>query len=337
MWKRVAAIVASLVVSGFFLWLALRGVELQEVGGALRRASPGYSALALLVAVVGIFTRGLRWRGLVGDRVTVPRAFYIVGVMQLMNLLPLRLGEVARAALAAREEVPVATTASSILVERLLDLAFVLALLGVVTPQVEELPASVGASVRLFGVLAAVGTVGLVGLARFPGVVRGVLARLTGWFPVLERLPLEDLLTNALDGLKPLTDLRQFARAVWWTLVSWALSYGVFYFGGLALGVDASDVFFPALGLGLAAFAVALPVTVGAVGPFQGAVIVSGAAFGVPSVRATAVGFLVHGLTMASYAICGFWGAGALGASLGSLASSDEPETAASGSGSQGF
>lgn len=316
MWKRAAAIAASLVVSGVFLWLALRDVPLADVWRSIQQAQLGWVVAAVLAGVLAIWTRGVRWSGLLDGQIPVRRSFYIYGITQFMNLLPLRMGEVARTVLAARERVPIVTTASSIVVERLLDLVFVLGMLAVIVPQVDDLPASVAQSVTTFSVLAIVAFVVLLVLARFPDVARRILNALQTRLPALQRLPLETLLDNALDGLRPLVDLNRFIHAVVWTGIAWFFSWLIFYTSALGLGIGADSVLFNMMGLSLAAFAVAVPLTVGAVGPFQAGVIVAGAAFGVSEVLATAEGFLVHGLTILSYVICGTWGFLALGVRL---------------------
>jgi uncharacterized protein (TIRG00374 family) len=324
MWKRIGAILASLVVSGVFLWLAVRDVPVDEVMGSIRQANPLWMVLVVVVGLIGIYTRAIRWRGLVDNRLSQTRAFYIVGIMQLMNVLPLRMGEVARTVLAARERIPIVTTASSIVVERLLDMLFVLGMLSIVMTQADTLPASVSQTVVTFSVLAAIALVVLILLARYPKFARNILNAVQNRVPVLKRLPLETLLDNALDGLKPLVDMGRLTHAVVWTFVSWLCSWLMFYFSQLALGVPAGALAFPTLSLSLAAFSVAVPLTVGAVGPFQAAVKVAGDVFAVNAITATAMGFLVHGLTIIDYVISGTWGFLGMGVSFGEVTKTKE-------------
>lgn len=328
--KRVAIIVGSLVMSAGFLWLALRDVPIAEVWASIQAANIWWVMAAVSVGVVGIYTRGIRWRGLVNNQVSLARAFYIVGIMSLLNILPMRLGEVARTVLAARERIPVITAATSIVVERLVDTLFVLLLLMVTVSQVESLPASVAQTAQLLGVLTVVGFAVLMTLARYPQTVRRLMHAITERVPLLSRLPLESLLDHALDGLTPLTDWRRFAHAFGWTVVSWVMSFLVFYFGQLALTTDSPPTV-AALSLPLAAFSVALPLTVAALGPFQGAVRIAGEAFGMAEVTATAMGFLVHGVTIAMYVITGIWGLMGLGVALADVMQRPADEQPAQG------
>jgi glycosyltransferase 2 family protein len=319
MWKRAGAIIASVIVSGVFLWLSLRDVPIAQVTDSIAHANIVWVVVTLGLGMAGIYARGVRWRGLVDDRVSVRHAFYIVGIMQFVNVLPLRMGEVARVVLATREDIPIVTTASSAVVERLLDLILVLAMLAVVAPRAQDIPPSVAQSITTFSVLAIIAFVVLLVLGRYPAFTRRLLLGIQQRVRLLQRFPLERLLDQMLDGLKPLTNRRRFIDAVIWTLIAWFCSWGTFYTGQVSLGISATALSFTTMCIALAAFAVAVPVTVAAVGPFQAAVIVAGVAFGVNDVLATALGFLIHGLTITSYIIAGTWGLLGIGVSLADI------------------
>ncbi|MEM6283146.1 MAG: lysylphosphatidylglycerol synthase transmembrane domain-containing protein, partial [Chloroflexota bacterium] len=239
-------------------------------------------------------------------------------IMMVLNLF-LRLGEVARTILARREKVPVMTSAASIVVERLLDTVAVLVVLGIVITQVPNMPETVQQNVAtiapIFTALTIVGFGVLIVLARYPGFAHSILNAVTGRLKFLERLPLGDLLDHLLLGLKPLVHPGRFAHAIIWTAISWSLSYTIFVLGQLALGVPDNVVLQSGLGMSLASFSVALP-SLGAIGPFQTAMIVAGRAFGVADSTGLAIGVVVHLLTIIVYAITGFWGFIRLGVQL---------------------
>lgn len=319
MWKRIGIIVVSILVSGLLLWLTLRGVPVADVWAAAQTANPFWLAAAVVVGGVGIYTRGIRWRGLVDNRISRTKAFYIWGLIQLLNQLPMRLGEVARTVLAAREGIPIVTAATSIVVERLLDMLFVLILLLFAVSQAESVPPEVGQAAAVFAPLAVIGFVVLVIFARYPNMARRLLAWILARVKFLARFPLERLLDNALEGLRPLVELPRLAHALIWTVISWLSSYLVFYFAQLALGIPADLWLFPALSLPLVGFSVAIPVTVASLGPFQGAVRLAGQVIGVDIILATAFGFVVHGVTIVFYIITGLWGFLGLGVGWGDV------------------
>ena len=115
---------------------------------ALRSADYGWVLVSMGIIVVGLFARGARWRALLGGALPFWRAFSITNVSYLVNsVLPLRIGELARAYLAtqARPPVPVMKSIGTIVVERLIDVLAVLIILALALsagPLPDELRAS---------------------------------------------------------------------------------------------------------------------------------------------------------------------------------------------------
>ena len=127
--RRWVLIGISLLVSGIFLWLALRGVPLDEVAANIQQANFIWIVVSFLTIGGALWTRGVRWSGLIGNRVSVTKGFYIFSVAMLFNQLPLRAGEVVRTILATRYGVPLVTGAASIIIERLIDVLTVVLLI----------------------------------------------------------------------------------------------------------------------------------------------------------------------------------------------------------------
>lgn len=120
------SIAAGFAISALLLWLALRNVPLDNLADAYARVSAWYLLPAALVTVTELLLRGAKWRLLLlpaSPGVRVFDAFRLQAAgLALNNVLPLRLGELARASFAAREfKVPLLTVLATILVERLLD------------------------------------------------------------------------------------------------------------------------------------------------------------------------------------------------------------------------
>ena len=97
----------------------------------------------------------------------------------------------------------------------------------------------------------------------------------------------------------------------------------------MALGIeDPTQRFTVAvLGVGLASFSIAIPVSIGSIGPFEAAVRVSGEAVNMSPVLATSLGFLFHGVTILGYAIYGTIGLLAMGVSLSEMTGRAKPDT----------
>ncbi len=318
--KRIGTIFVSLLVSGFFLWLALRNQNLQDVGTNLRAANPFWFAASVCVVMVGFYARSTRWRGLVGFAIPPHRAYFIIGVTFMLNLLPFRAGEFARTLLATREGIPLVTAATSIVVERLLDVLIVVVLLLGAVSQLPTIDPAISNALLLFGVAGVVAFAILLALAKQPKLAYAILDWLEAHLPILERLPLRGILTNVLEGLQTLNSAERLIHAIVWTCLSWASSFVTFHLLHFALGTQTDQqVVYTLMGLTLASFSVAIPVTVAAIGPFEGAVVLAGEAVGADAARAVSLGVLFHLSAILGYAIGGIVGTVGLGLSLGDL------------------
>lgn len=318
--RRFIFFIASIGVSALFLWLALRNVPLADVLVNLQQADIGWLTFTFVVLVITLWTRTVRWRGLLGGRISLTEAFHIVNIAFLMNQLPLRAGEVARSLLAGRAGVPVFTAAASILVERLLDTLLVVLLLSVSLANLPSAPPVATQTATIFGVLALIALGLLLLFARYPSLARSLLAFAERLLPVLKRLPLARLMEHILDGLQVLTNPRQAAHAILWTLIAWGMSLVSFYALHRALGISGIDLWLSAaISLSLASFSIALPVSVAALGPFEAAIKLTGDIMGIEPSLSAALGFLAHGMTVLAYLVFGTIGLVRLGVSLGDV------------------
>ena len=127
-----------------------------EIWQALRTAN--YASLG--VSAFGVFLfmviRTVRWRFMLNNVLPWWPVFHIqnIGYM-LTNILPLRLGDVARAVLIGNvPPVTIARGFSTMVVERLLDLLFIVTLLPFTLATVPALPGWMQAAARTSGILA---------------------------------------------------------------------------------------------------------------------------------------------------------------------------------------
>ncbi len=309
-------ILSSILVSAVLLVVILRDVPVEDVVESMRGADAGYLLAAVFVASpLALFTRGIRWWLLLSRRLSLPQAAHMVNIMFLGNQLPLRLGEVARGVLAARAGLPLVTSATSIVVERLIDTLVVVLLIALSLSQLPDAPPQVNESAAAAGIAALAGFVTLLALASTPQIAQRLLERLLSALPQLKRLRLQAALTYLLDGLRPLTDRRAFFGTTLWTAAAWAASMLHYYLLHLALGIELDSLLGIPLGVALAALSLALPVSIAGIGAFEAAIVVSGTLVGVSALESLSLGFLLHGLTVLSYTMWGIVGMLALGVS----------------------
>lgn len=318
---------ASIVVSAVFLWLALRDVPLADVWAGIQRADVGWLIVSFFGVVGAQATRAVRWRGLVNDKIPLVRTFHILNIMMMLNQVPLRAGELARVLLATRSGVPLVTGATSIVVERLIDIVAVVVLLAFALSRLPNVDPLVVQTATLFGAGAVIGFVVLILFARYPAFAHRFLMGVEARLPFLKRVNLARRLEEMIDGLKPLTHAGSAAHALGWTVIAWGFSLATFYAVQRSLSLDGYDLWLAAaLTVPLVAFSIAIPVTVASLGPFQGAVRIGLEAMGVAALNSTTLGFLFHGVTVISYAAWGVVGFLIMGVSLRDVMTSQQQQ-----------
>jgi glycosyltransferase 2 family protein len=313
--KRILFLLASILVSVISLYLILQNVPIDDVVASIQQADVIYLIIAFVFITLSMFTRGIRWWGLLGYRIPLIQTSHIINVTFLGNQLPFRMGEIARSLLAIQGGVPVVTSATSIVVERLVDMLIVVIMIAGAVSQLSDVPQQITQSATVFGILAIIGFTTLLILARMPELAQNILDRILKLIPLLARFPLKTILNHVLDGLQPLTEARTLIFTIVWSLIAWSMSLASFYFLHQALGININYAVSVPLGIGLASLSVALPVSVAALGPFEAAIVLTGQLVGMESLDAVSLGFLLHGMSVMAYALWGVIGLIALGVS----------------------
>ncbi len=233
--------------------------------------------LALAVLLVSFYLRALRWAVLFGHDKRM-RTGNLLGAINIgyavNNLLPLRLGEFARAyAIAKAENVSRVRALSTIVVERVLDIVTVVVLLMVTLPFIEAPAWTNGPPLFLglgFLVLAAVLAILSASRVRvMPLVVWAVR-----FLPEFVRERSEQAVDSAIQGFTVLRRPTALARAFAWSLASWGASALVIFIALRAFDLDLG--FEAALFIGSAtALGMIIPSSPGYIGVFHAIVIVS--------------------------------------------------------------
>lgn len=128
--KSTLMIVVSLVFAIFFMWLALRDLEFEKIKRSLSRANYFWVLVSAFFAILAYVFRAVRWNLLLepmGYKIRNSNAFLSIAFGYMMNLTIPRSGEVARAtALFGVEKIPVEKSFATIVIERVVDLCFML-------------------------------------------------------------------------------------------------------------------------------------------------------------------------------------------------------------------
>lgn len=295
------------MVSIFFVYLAVRRVDLSEAVRVLGDVRPALLAAAAVVYLAGYPVRALRWRLILRTqkKLSVRQTLVPVFVGYMANnLLPARAGEVYRAHfLGRRSRMSRSGAVASIVVERAFDglmLVVVIALISLLFPQEHFLG------------LAALFT-GLIFLALAAGILFYVLAvdrthraldRGVGLLPGTLRKRVEGRLELFLKGMRGVSTVGGGLAvgaytAVIWTLEASAMSLAVISFG-VVLPIGGYLLVY-----GMAALATTLPSGPGYIGPYQYAFVLSLGAFEVSRETALAVSVATQLALLGSVTVIG--------------------------------
>lgn len=292
-------------------------VEPAEIVAALRTARYDYVLISALGIVAFLALRAVRWRFMLNNDVSWWTVFHIQNIGYMMsNLLPLRLGDVARAVLIGNAPpVTIARGISTMVIERVLDLLFIVTLLPFALTQVERLPGWMQAGAEVSGFLALAAIVVLIVAAnQRPLTIR--MAR-----NILLRLRLDHFepwlahLDSLLAGLSSLTRWRDGLILLVSSVLVWLPILVAYYFTMRAVHLEPTAAM-TAFVVCAAALSVALPSSPGQVGVFHAGVIAALQVLGQPAAESASFAFLYHALNVVLMIALGLWGILSTGATF---------------------
>jgi glycosyltransferase 2 family protein len=260
------SIVVGLVVTGLCLYLAARNVDVVQLKAVLAEAKWRWIPAMVAISALDLTIRAARWRLLLGQG-GLWTLFRLEAIgLAVNNVLFLRLGELTRAVVGARElGLPVATLFASVVVERALDVA---ALLSIFNLAALAVPGMAAASVR--GAALAVLAAALGGLAIL--TVAEAHLKPGGRLEVLLRPwpKLHDLVEKLAQGAQALRHPGQAAAILALSLALWLCDAVIYWVSAAALNLTAFiDYPRSILILSWAGAGSALPAAPGAVGTFE--------------------------------------------------------------------
>lgn len=275
------------------LILAFWGVQPGRFLQVLGDANYLYLVPATGLMLLGLVTRALSWRVLLGDRVPFRRTFSALNEGYLLNsVLPFRLGELARAYLVGRGwNITGAEALSSVVMERLIDV--VVSLVGllaslpfVVNPRWAR-GVALGAGAGL-----GVAAVGIWLVLRYQRPIMDVIRRRLGgrWVSIA------DSLETFLAGIRKLAGQPgRLLLAGFWSSMAWLTMWLLIWLLIGMFGYQATWVV-PLFTAGVIAFGAALPSSPGALGVYEVSMVAGLLVFGYPRESAIGVAIIAHGL-----------------------------------------
>jgi uncharacterized protein (TIRG00374 family) len=299
--SRSVRLAAGVAISLVFLAATLRQVDLAVAIRLLLEAQPAWILAAVGLVASEVMVRAVRWRLLLAPFRSVPLRYaagYLCVGYFANTLLPARLGDLARAALAGRTlGIPRLATLGTIVVERLVDGLTILALVilfGFVVTGVSTL-------VSTALLLAAVGIAAVVVLAGALLVARRLRIHETRHGAALLAL-VRRVAIGATAMRSPVT----LASVLGLTLAAFGLAVGAFLATSAAVGISVTPLQ-AAVVMGGLALSTAIPAAPGSLGTYEFVGVAILTSFGVAPEAALATVLLVHVIALLVPSIVGLF------------------------------
>ncbi len=282
---------------------------------ALQKARYEYLLLTTIGILLFLVFRAIRWRFMLNNEAPFGQVFHIqnIGYMLTM-LLPLRLGDIARAILIGN--VPPVTLArgiSTMVVERILDMIFMVTIVPFTLAEVEAIPPELSEVVRLFGIAAVGGILVLIVAANKRPLANRVATSIFDRLPFLDTAAWVRRVDDLLAGLSSLTRLRDGLILVALSILVWLPIIFSYHMTLLAANLQPT-LSMTLLTMAAAAFSIAAPSSPGQIGVFHaGVTFALTEVLNQPGPEALTFAVLYHALntlTMIVMGAIGLFGAG---------------------------
>jgi uncharacterized protein (TIRG00374 family) len=296
--KKLVRLSIGFVLAGLFLWLIFRHLSVTDIKSAFDKANIKLITLAIAAFFVAYSCRIERWRlMLMQENRSLSWsdcAGPLMASVAANNILPFRAGDFLRAfGYNRRLGVSAATSLTTLVVERLLDLFMLVFLLGVALSYFGiGLSKIAGASGSLLIIIGAVILFVLNFPSLFKPVAIGLCRRVAQFTPGFgEKLFTES--QKVFTSLEYTSKSRMMVKLLLWSLFVWVAEGFVFWFVALSLPSIVNDGA-AWLALSFGTLATIIPSTPGYVGTFDYFTSQAMATLGNSDASATVFAFLVH-------------------------------------------
>lgn len=296
--SRNLRLLIGVLISAVFIWLALRGLHLQDVWFSLLSADYVWLIPSIAVYFLAVWARTWRWDYLLRPMKQIPlRRLFPVVVIGYMgnNVYPFRAGELLRSfVLRQQEDVSMSSSLATIVVERVFDGLVMLLFVFVALP-FAPLPSD---SIRLIVILGSAVFLGALLVFLAVAAVPERFLLVTEWFanrllPERVREPIVAFARRFVVGLAALRSGRGLVMIFLTSVVIWLLETVKYWF--VMHAFDFSVSFFALMLMnGVVNLATTLPSAPGYIGTFDGPGIAVLTLYGVDPAIAAAYTLTLH-------------------------------------------
>ncbi len=306
----------SVLVSVVFIWLAFRKINYNELWSGLAKADYIYLLPAILINIVQIYLRALRWGCLIEPvKKMGPYNLFSATAIGFManNILPARLGEFIKAyAIGKKESVSVSASFATIIVERILDLLTVFIFMFLVFYAV-DLPYESAEVEKLLkyggGILSLIFLVILILIFYFKNnkeLFKNIANKVIKPISLKAANKMSKFLDAFASGLSVLKRGKHLIPITFQSFIIWVLSavpiYLILISFGYMLPFSVSLFILVVLSL-----AVAIPSAPGFIGTFHYACALGLGLFNIPEEEALSVAIILHAISFFPITLIGLY------------------------------
>jgi uncharacterized protein (TIRG00374 family) len=295
----------GILISIFFLYFALRGLQLDQVWNAIKNANYWWLLPGIAVYFIAVGVRAWRWHYLLRPLKKIPtRTMFPIVAIGYMgnNIFPARAGELLRAVvLKYKEDVAISSSLATIIVERIFDGVVMLAFVFLNLPELAKLTNNSGfiGSIQTLAVWGSIAFIGALIIFLLAAMFPPVTAQITDWvinhlFPKSWRRTTISITHRFLIGLEALHSPQEALMIFFTSVLIWLLETGKYW---LVMQAFPFKVSFFALMLmnGIVNLTTTLPSAPGYIGTFDAPGIALLTAYGVPGAIAAGYTLVLHG------------------------------------------
>jgi uncharacterized protein (TIRG00374 family) len=294
-------IILGILISGLFIYLSVRGINLSDVLQTLKEIRPDYIAIFILLLVLMQYLRSYRW-GVILEPLEKVNQFSLFSVSSVGFLaiaaVPARIGELARPyLLAQKSSIKMSSALGTVVIERVLDFVSILVIVASVF-LFYDLPSWLVKSglVFCFLTLFLCCIVFLLIMRRDVGLqlINKFLSKLPGDFAY----KIDALIHRFIDGFQIVTNIRRLFYLLFLSFSVWLLDVLTIYIllkaFGFQLPVIASFMVMIILIIGIA-----IPTAPGYIGSWHYSCILALSLFDVTKPAALSFAVVYHFLSIA--------------------------------------
>lgn len=295
---------AGLILSALFLYLAFRDVDFNQTGNTILSSNLFYLALAVLICILQFFIRAWRWRILlkpVKETGFSNRLLAVFVGFATNCIFPARLGEIVRAySLGQSEKISKSSVFGTIVIERIFDgfALFFIFLIGLTFTTFPDELSGASQGRRGTAIVVSISSLLLIviikGLRSRPQFFINLINRILFLVPDRIRLKILEIIENFVKGLSPLKSMKDWVKAIIWSVLLWYISLWQIYFIEMAVGIKLPFIATFII-QSMAALGVMVPFAPGYIGTFHELVKKGFIFYGISNEEALSAAILLHG------------------------------------------